>query len=417
MNFELRPYQKEIALKGNEILNKLGIIFLAMEVRTGKTATALEIAKLYGAKNVLFLTKKKAIKSIENDYTNFGYTFKLSVINNESLHLIADNFDLLISDESHRLGAFPKPNKATQIIKKKYSKLPMILLSGTPHPESYSQIYHQFWISAKSPFSQYPNFYKWAQDFVNIKERYFGYAKVKDYSDANYNKIQPFIEKYFIKFTQKDAGFFSEVNESILYCEMKKTTYKIANNLKKDKVFVGNSDLILADTGAKEMQKLHQIYSGTCILESGKTVIIDKSKGEFIFNKFSGEKIAIFYKFKGEYDLLKQVYGDSLTNDLSEFEKSNKNIALQIVSGREGISLASAKYLVYFNIDFSALSYWQSRDRLTTMNRTKNDVFWIFSKNGIEEKIYKTVLNKKNYTLKIYKNDRTTKSIKNNQEI
>lgn len=416
MNFELRPYQKEIALKGNEILNKLGIVYLAMEVRTGKTATALEIAKLYGAKNILFLTKKKAIKSIENDYNNFNYTFGLTVINNESLHLTSGNFDLLISDENHRLAGFPKPNKATQIIKKKYSKLPMILLSGTPHPESYSQIYHQFWISAKSPFNQYPNFYKWANDFVNIKERYFGYAKVKDYSDANYNKIKPFIEKYFIKFTQKDAGFSSKVNENVLYCEMKKTTYKIANTLKKDKVFVGNSDLILADTGAKEMQKLHQIYSGTCILESGKTVILDKTKGEFIKTNFK-DKIAIFYKFKGEYDLLKEVYGDELTDNLEVFNNSSKNIALQIVSGREGISLSSAKYLVYFNIDFSALSYWQSRDRLTTMNRTKNDVFWIFSKNGIEEKIYKTVLNKKNYTLKIYKNDRTTNSIKNNKAI
>src|SRR5690606_5689571 len=59
----------------------------------------------YGAKKVIFTTKKKAIKGITEDYHDFGYDqhFELTVINNESLHTIPDNdFDLLISDEHHR---------------------------------------------------------------------------------------------------------------------------------------------------------------------------------------------------------------------------------------------------------------------------------------------------------------------------
>ena len=172
---ELRNYQKELANKGVTILTVHGIVYLAMEVRTGKTLTALEIAKIYGSKNVLFITKKKAIKSIEKDYKEFGYTFNLTVINNESLHLLHGEYDLLISDEHHRNGAFPKPNKVTQLIKQKYANLPMIFLSGTPHPESYSQIFHQFWISNNTPFGYYSNFYKWAKDFVIEKKKYLGY--------------------------------------------------------------------------------------------------------------------------------------------------------------------------------------------------------------------------------------------------
>ena len=75
---------------------------------------------------------------------------------------------------------------------------------------------------------------------------------------------------------------------------------------------------------------------------------------------------------------------------------------MQIVSGREGISLSKADYLVYFNIDFSATSYWQSRDRLTTKERQTNDVYWIFSKGGLEDKIYKQVQDKKSFTTKHY---------------
>jgi hypothetical protein len=71
---------------------------------------------------------------------------------------------------------------------------------------------------------------------------------------------------------------------------------------------------------------------------------------------------------------------------------------LQIVSGREGISLKSAEHLVFYNIDFSAVSYFQARDRLTTMDRKENTVFWIFARGGIEYNIYKRVLSKKDYT-------------------
>ena len=400
---ELRNYQKELANKGVTILTVHGIVYLAMEVRTGKTLTALEIANLYGSKNVLFITKKKAIKSIEKDYKDFGYTFNLTVINNESLHLLHGEYDLLISDEHHRNGAFPKPNKVTQLIKKKYANLPMIFLSGTPHPESYSQIFHQFWISNNTPFGYYTNFYKWAKDFVNVKQKHLGFGIINDYSQAKMDILKPIIDKYFIRYTQKDAGFETSVNENILYCNMLESTYNIAKSLKKDKVVKGVFEAILADTAVKEMSKLHQIYSGTVKFESGKSMIIDHSKGFFIKDKFQGQKIAIFYKFKEEFNLLKEVFGDLITDDLSEFDNSSKNIALQIVSGREGISLANAKYLVYFNIDFSAVSYWQSRDRLTTMERTTNDVYWIFSKGGIESKIYKAVSNKKDFTLSVFK--------------
>lgn len=401
---KLRDYQIEIANKALIILNDYKIVYLSMMVRTGKTLTSFEIAKLYGAKNVLFLTKKKAISSIENDYKNFGYKFNLTVINNESIHKIDDIFDLIISDENHRNGAFPKPNKTTKIIKSKYSKLPMIFLSGTPHPESYSQIYHQFWVSDYSPFKQYSNFYKWSSNFVNVTQKFLGYAKVNDYSDAKYELIKPIIDKYFISFTQENAGFETSVNENIHYVEMLDITYDLIKRLKKDKVIQGKNEVILADTGVKEMSKLHQLYSGTIKFESGNSKVIDYTKGNFIKDYFKC-KIAIFYKFKAEYELLKTVYGENLTDDLETFNTTDKNIALQIVSGREGISLAKAKYLVYFNIDFSAVSYWQSRDRLTTMDRKVNDIFWIFSKNGIENKIYKSVSNKKDFTLAVFKKE------------
>jgi hypothetical protein len=403
--FKLRPYQESLSKRACDCLHKNKIVYLAMEVRTGKTLTSLNTAKLYGAKSVLFLTKKKAITSIEEDYKKAGFTFNLVVINDESLHKITYTFDLVIHDEHHRFGAFPKPNTTARKFKAMYSNLPMIFLSGTPFPESYSQCYHQFWVSKHTPFAQYTTFYKWANSFVTKKIKYLGTHELTDYSDADYHKINLFIEPYLIRLTQEDAGFTTKVNENVLYCDMLPITKLLCKNLFKNLVIQGSDEVILADTGVKLQSKIHQLCSGTVKFESGNSKVIDLSKAKFINDHFKSKKIGIFYKFKEEFNALKQVFGAMVTDDLEEFNTTSKNIALQIVSGREGISLREADCLVYYNIDFSAVSYWQSRDRLTTMERKENDIYWIFSNGGIEEKIYSSVIAKKDYNLRIFRKD------------
>jgi hypothetical protein len=407
MDFKLRPYQEDLAQQGNIKLNELGLVYLSMEVRTGKTLTALSIADRYLKADktiVLFVTKKKAISSIHHDYGLLKPKFELVVTNYESLHKVNITPCLIILDEAHKLGAFPKPSQATQKLKDRFNTLPMIFLSGTPSPESYSQLYHQFWVSGRTPFYAYKTFYDWAKHFVNITKKTFAHGVVNDYSDANNEMVQLHTRNYFLSYTQKKAGFETQVEETILEVDMLPITSSIIKKLEKDLVVNGKDDVILADTPVKLMQKVHQLSSGSCIAESGEVLLLDYSKANFIKSHFNDKKIAIFYKFKGELQLLKAVYKDYLTTDLEEFKATDKNIALQIVSGREGISLKEADCLVFFNIDFSAVSYWQSRDRLATKERVKNDIYWIFGKGGIEHKIFKTVKNKKDFTLSHYRN-------------
>ena len=403
---EFRDYQIDIIDRGVKCLQRYRFLYLAMEVRTGKTLTSFGMCEKIGAKNILFVTKKKAISSIEQDYLMLGPSFTMDVINYESLHTIDNKWDVIILDEAHSMGAFPKPSGravlAAKIIAKQ--KPIVILLSGTPTPESYCQMYHQVCAIPGNPFADYKNFYRFAEDYVDIKTKKINSLFISDYSHGK-QKILEAIKPYTINYTQKDAGFVVETTEEILEVEMKPSTYKMIKRLQKDLVIEGKDEVILADTSVKLMTKMHQMYSGTIKFESGKSMIIDTSKAEFIKENFEGCKIGIFYKFKEELESLKQVFGDELTTDLDEFNDTWKNIALQIVSGREGISLMKAQYLVYYNIDFSATSYWQSRDRMTTMDRLKNQVFWIFAKDGIEHKIYKAVSDKKDYTVNHFKKD------------
>ena len=406
--FQFRDYQSDIITKGSQILTKYRFLYLAMEVRTGKTLTSLGIAEECQAQMVLFITKKKAISTIEADYNTLKPSYNMTVINYESLHTVMDEWkwDLIVCDEAHSMGAFPKPSGRAELVAQVIKKCrPMvILLSGTPTPESYSQMYHQVCTIPNNPFAEFKNFYRFCDKFVNVKQRKINGLFVKDYS-GGLETILKEMEPYTINYTQQEAGFVTEVKEEILYVTLKDSTYNIIKKLKKDLVIEGKEETILADTPVKLMMKVHQLCSGTIKFESGNSMILDLSKAEFIKEQFEGCKIGIFYKFKEEYNALKQVFGDDLTSELSVFEDTNKNIALQIVSGREGISLRQAEYLVYYNIDFSATSYWQSKDRMTTKERLENQVYWIFSKGGIEHDIYKAVTKKKDYTVNHFKQD------------
>ena len=403
---KFRNYQSEIIDKAFDVLVKYGFVYLSMQVRTGKTLTAMGTAQKLGVDNMLFVTKKKAISSIEDDYKLLSPKFHLTVINYESLHKVAGKYECIVLDEAHGMGAYPKPSKRTkminQIIKKQNPFV--ILMSGTPTPESFSQMYHQVYACPHNPFRNYTNFYKFAKDYVNVVQIRIGAMPHNNYSSGKQSILDQ-MKPYMISYTQKEAGFKVETIEKVLKVKMSDLTYNMVKQLKKNLVIEGTDEVVLADTGVKLMSKLHQLFSGTVKFESGKATVIDLSKAEFIRTQFKNQKIGIFYKFKAEYDALKEVYGDDLTDDLKEFKTTDKNIALQVVSGREGISLKEADCLVNYNIDFSALSYWQSRDRMTTKDSIQNDVYWIFSEKGIEEKIYRAVTKKKDYTLKHFEKD------------
>lgn len=404
--FQFRDYQQEIINRGVGILEDAGLLYLAMEVRTGKTLTSLGICDKMNVNNVLFLTKKKAISSISDDYTKLcPASFSLFTINYESMHKAPDvEWDIVILDEAHGLGAFPKPSGRTKKIKdllhKNGSKV--ILLSGTPTPESYSQMYHQVYGIKSNPFSKHKSFYSFAKEHVRIFQRLINGRLINDYSNG-FKTIVDLMRPYTISYTQKEAGFKVETKETVLVSPMHPDTESLINLLKESLVAYVDDSAILADTPVKLMQKVHQMCSGTVKFEDGKSTILDVNKALYVSKHFRGKKIGIFYKFKEELNALRKVFGDNLCTTLEEFNSSNKSIALQIVSGREGISLREAECLVFYNIDFSATSYWQARDRMTTKDRLKNDVYWVFSEGGIEESIYETVKSKKDFTLHHFK--------------
>ena len=165
--------------------------------------------------------------------------------------------------------------------------------------------------------------------------------------------------------------------------------YEIIKTINKENIYINDTLEIVADTAVKVMQKTHQLCSGTVIDESGYNIISDY-KAQFIKDHFKGQKLAIFYKFKSEAEMLKNVF-HNFTEVAEEFQQGEKDVFLgQFVSAREGIRLDKADAIIFMTIDFAYLSYEQAKNRIASFERKQSAIlYWIFSDKGIEWRIHK----------------------------
>lgn len=414
--FKLEPHQEEGAKKGLSIINDYNIVYINFMTRVGKTLTALTIAdRMKGVNNVLFLTKKNAIDSILKDKELSKYPFNLTVTNYEqSPKLNSNDYDLVILDESNeKISSFPKMGKYAKFVHVICKGKPIIYCSATPTPESKSQIFHQLHMSSYSPFKEYKSFYAWAKVYVNVRKKVINSYPVNDYTKAYDELIDQKINHLFVTLSQEDAGFTEVITDIVHKVDLKESTYKLIDRIKRDLVVQGKSGTILADTPAKMMQTEHQISTGTIKLDEGNAITLDTSKVEYIKEKFKGLKIAIFYNYVQEFEMLKESF-PNWTNIDTEFNDNTSLVYLgQFVSKRSGVSLKTADKLIFISVPFSATSYFQARSRHAHKQReTECNVHFILANNSIDGYIYKTVKSKKNFTLAYYKNAR-----KRNQEL
>lgn len=400
---QLRDYQARIAAEASDKLYKYGCCYLSMECRTGKTITALSAADRFGAKSVLFVSKLKAIPSIQTDYESLRPHYEMLVANYESVHKMSGKYDLVILDEAHSLGAYPKPSKRAKSVKEICKDTPVLYLSGTPSPESYSQLFHQFWVCDFSVWKDYKTFYKWVHaGYVFVHQRKVNGYMINDYSIADKHKIDADISHLFISYTQEEAGFSTDIRERILTVPMQPITRHLVETMKHDKVANFNGETILGASPATLLTKLHQLSSGTIICENGVCFAFDDSKVRYIKENFTG-KIAIFYVYQQEFELLKKTF-PNWTDSPEEFQASSDKVFIsQVRRAREGVRLDSADALIFFNLEYSYLSYEQGRNRLVSKERTAPaNVYFLCSDCGIEHSILEVVHGKMDFTLSYF---------------
>ena len=80
-------------------------------------------------------------------------------------------------------------------------------------------------------------------------------------------------------------------------------------------------------------------------------MIFDSSKADFVKSYFQDRKIALFYVYQSEAELLQYVF-PNWTDSPEEFQaSSNKVFISQVRRAREGVRLDTADALIFFNLD------------------------------------------------------------------
>lgn len=416
MAIELRPHQIKGIADISGVMEEFGIAYMNGEPRIGKTHIALSVAQLMGAKKVLFITTIMAMPGVKQQYDEGEYDFEITLVNNHYTKIakISDkhDYDFIISDEHHSsCGAYPKPAKITVELKRIVGNTKFLMLSGTPNAETHIQLYFQFWVHQNSPWSKLKNFYYWFGCGYGFKKTKFiaNQKQINDYSTANIPKILADVSKYMVIISQKDAGFEQTIDEKILRVDMTGKQIEMIKKLHVDKVIdLGDEKVILADSAVKAQSKMRQLFSGTVKYENGESEIVSTAKVDFIKQYFEGKKIAIYYEFIQEAKMLESAF-PNFTRDQVVFNTSTDKVFIsQFRSGREGVNLSTAYAIVAVNIAFSAVTYFQFKERMQYKGRTDAaKLFWIFSngingKKSIEDLVYETLTKKIPFTAKYY---------------
>lgn len=391
----MKPYTHQI-IACNEAIKKLrkyGLVYLAMEERTGKTLTSLLICEKIMVERILIVTKKKALPGWETTLIQANLKKDYTLINFESLHkLTSNNFDIVIIDEAHfALSGYPKPSKTAQQLRHIcYNKL-CIYLSATPNAESYSQLYHQFYITKFSPFINYKNFYAWHRDFGVECVQHLGSQIVKKYNKTKDSKVKEATGHLFISLSRKDIGFEVEPVDNVVFVDLESETIKILKELQTTKVIQRFN--FVADSVSKEMSALHQIEGGTLKLDSKISIKLGNlEKINFIKQNYGDtESLVIMYNFVAEKDLLSEYF--------------SKAILLQSTASAEGVDLSHVDKLVIYSMNFSASKFIQRRARQCNLHRKDPiEVDFLLVKGGISEMAYTAITkDKMNLTQNYYK--------------
>lgn len=393
------PHQIEKAEELWNILRVKGYAYLAGKPRSGKTLTAILAAeKSDKIKSVLVLTKKAAISG----WSQFivGRKHKYHVINYEQvgsmnwakivLKLNPKEYQLVIIDESHNLGAIPKPSNRIRCIQKLCWELPHIHLSGTAIVESGCTIYPQMSISKFNPFP-FKNFYYFHKVYG---EPYF--IRVHGQDMAQYDRFKPElldkIDEFTIYMTQEEAGIDKSMQavDKEHYIELEPRTKVLYNSLQDNQFLTCEFGDIVADTTMKLRTSLHMLESGVAKIDTDYFFFGNLEKINYIKTTFGDkEDVGIICHFIGERMLLKKHFKKA------KVYSSNTH--------SEGVDLSHLSHFIILSSNYSGAKFIQRRERIININGSQSLlVHHILVKKAISEQVYKRVSKKQDFNNKTY---------------
>lgn len=309
---------------------------------------------------------------------------------------VIEDFTLLL-DESSLLQN--ETSKRSKFILKLQPKN-VILLSGTPTGGKYENLWSQMhllgWKISKEMFFNHYVDYEWNDDQGFMRMIINGYK--------NEERLKRKMRQYGCHFLKTEEVFNlpDQIHQTIKIPTTKE--YKV---FKRDSIVkfndpydVENEYVLAGDSTLKKMLYERQLcgqYNS------------DKIEAFRDLLESTNDRLIVFYNFNAEIDILLHV-SDMLERDSSIVNGSNKDLYayeekddsvtfIQYQSGAMGLNLQKANKIIYFTPPLSSELFEQSKKRIHRIGQ-QNTCFYYYltCRNSIEEKIYRILKERKDYT-------------------
>lgn len=345
------------------------------------------------------LTKKKRL----NEFVDAERINKVGIINYESAWrkpelLKLRDFTLMLDESQAIANNTSKQTKG--VIKLKFDNL--VLLSGTPCSNArYDKLYTQLkmlglHMNKRSYEDRYCNFFDMEKSGIKFRVL---------------SKTNPYKNVDELKQVMKDLGCVFMRTDEVLDLPEQRFINVWAQPSKYYKTFVkegyvdcGETEYI-SSSPATDMLYARQLCNSKEKLEMVRTLI-----------EGTEDRVIIFYNFNCELELLQQLvqklkrpisYVNGSIKNLNCYNNNSDSVTLvQYQSGSSGVNLQKASKMIYYSPPIKSDFFEQSKKRIHRIGQDNKCTYWkLITHNSIEERIYKTLAQKKDFTDELFRRD------------
>ena len=420
------PHQQK-ELEETKGLNKVAYYH---DMGLGKTFTGAEHLVQLGAKVNLVICQKSKIQDwIEHFTTYYGDKYKffgiydltqkqdykeffdLAYTNEFNINVAVINYELafrrkelleltdftLMLDESSMIQN--ETAKRTKFILKMKPKN-IILLSGTPTSGRYEKLWSQLhllgWKISKDLF--------WKQyvDVEYLENQGFPIKVVRGYK--NVERLKSKMRKYGCRFLKTNDVF--DLPKQLFNTIKVDITTEYRKFRKSSIVFVEDKELVGDTTLTKMLYERMLCGSYNDEKLSALEDLINSTE----------DRLIIFYNFNEELRKIEDIclkldkplsIVNGQTKDLSVYEEYQNSVtAIQYQAGAMGLNLQKANKIIYFTPTLSSELFEQSKKRIHRIGQESTCFYYeLVCENSIEEKIYKTLEMRRDYTNELFEQD------------
>lgn len=343
-----------------------------------------------------------------NMINNGGQFNTVGVINYELLWRRPELAELrdftLLLDESSLIQN--ETAQRSKFILKKLQPKNVILLSGTPTGGKYEKLYSQLkllgWDISKTTF------YNTYIDYHY--ETGMGFPRMVIDGYKNVERLKRKMREYGCHFLKtKDVLDLPEQT----FIKITVPVTKEYRKFRKDRVVTVEGTQLLGDNTLTKMLYERQLCGqyNKAKLDAFRDLV-----------ESTEDRVVVFYNFNVELEQLKNVLYilhrpfsvvNGKVKGLGDYEKYDNSVTfIQYQAGAMGLNLQKANKIVYFSPPLSSELYEQSKKRIHRIGQAQTCFYYnLVCKGSIEERIYKTLDMRKDYTDKLFEEQENEKDI------